>query len=646
MSGARNGEGNSTRPQRGKGGGRAAIQAAIAAAPIVKTAFEIPPGFEMRADGLWRVQESKAPFRVCGPFEVGAEARGEDTSNGWGLWLRWRNRDGELVSWIMPHALLAGDAAEVRARLAGGGLYVSGTDAGRAALRHFLSEVRVKARVRTVRRTGWYDAAPSGAAFVYAGRVFGRVPGETLMLDIDPPPKVYRPRGTLDGWRNGVAAPAGGNSRMVFAIAFGFAAPLLALTGEEGGCVHLRGGSSQGKTTAAKIAASLYGAPTGPRAYIRKWRATDNGLEGIALEHSDCALVMDEIGQADPKVVGPAAYMLADGQGKGRSRASGGLREVATWRVLVLSTGEVNLSDYAARAAYVVKPGQEVRFLDLPIDAGAGFGGFETPTSKEDADVLAKALEAGAVAHHGTAAPAFIEWLAERAAAEPAWLPDVWASHLAHFLKAEVPAGADGQVRRAARRFALASLAGELATEAGITGWRPGEAQGAAVVCFRAWLDQRGTAGGREAQQIADALRRFISEHSTSRFESLHDEKREKPPGDADGGQNAPALKDGRVVVRQAGFRWSENDEKGEPHWVYGIFPPVFEAELCRPLGMTAKEAREKLAEAALIRVEQRKGEGFRRTLIRRRVPGLGRPELVTVESAIWGTNDGDGGAG
>ena len=82
-----------------------------------------------------------------------------------------------------------------------------------------------------------------------------------------------------------------------------FAAPLLGPLGEQGRSFHLHGKSSSGKTTALRVAASVWGgeAGTGALGYVRQWRATGNGVEGLAQAHSDTLLAMDEIGTADPR---------------------------------------------------------------------------------------------------------------------------------------------------------------------------------------------------------------------------------------------------------------------------------------------------------------------------------------------------------
>jgi putative DNA primase/helicase len=54
------------------------------------------------------------------------------------------------------------------------------------------------------------------------------------------------------------------------------------------------------------------------------------------------------MGQAGAKVVSEVAYMLANGQGKGRASRDGQARKVHSWRLLFLSTGEITLADKVA----------------------------------------------------------------------------------------------------------------------------------------------------------------------------------------------------------------------------------------------------------------------------------------------------------
>lgn len=585
-----------------------------------------PPGFEMRAEGLFRLptKDDQKAQRLCGPFEVLAETR-PDGNDSWGLLLRWNDRDGFTHQWIMPRALLAGEAADLRARLAACGLDVSQSQGARAALVQCLAAIRCDRRARTVPRIGWHFGTlekPSAAFLLPGNQVCGVPPaGEVLTLDIDPAPTQFRQRGNLVEWRAAVAGRCVGNSRLVFAASLAFAGALLTPLREEGGGFHLRGESSRGKTTALQVAASVWGAPIGADPFVRQWRATANAIEITAQSHNDCILVLDEIGQADPREIGEASYMLSAGLGKDRMRDRGGLRRTATWRTLFISSGEETMADLMAKGGRTVKAGMEVRLLDIPADAGAGFGLFEDVHGEADGNAFSCVIRQAAQEQHGTAGPAFVSWFATRLAGDPAWPQEELTPRVRDFVARVVPAGADGQVQRAAGRFALAALAGELATLAGVTGWEPGAAEAAAEACFHAWLDARGGSGAREAQQITAAVRRFIGLHGAARFETIKDNAE---PGDMGGEQPA----DPRTINR-AGWKWIERGEDGHAVWHYGIIPEVFAAEICQPIGAEPREARRKLHAAGLLLTEKR--DGKLRLLIRKRIAGHGRKDLVGI---------------
>ncbi len=102
--------------------------------------------------------------------------------------------------------------------------------------------------------------------------------------------------------------------------------------------------------------------------------------------------------------------------------------------------------------------------LDIPADAGAGHGLFDHLPDGMDGAEFAGALNRAATEVYGTPSRAFIEWLC----ADTEWAT-VAARRVQDQMLAElVPADADGQVKRAAGRFALVAAAGELAIHAGV----------------------------------------------------------------------------------------------------------------------------------------------------------------------------------
>ena len=152
--------------------------------------------------------------------------------------------------------------------------------------------------------------------------------------------------------------------------------------------------------------------------------------------------------------------------------------------------------------------------LDIPLDAGRGMGGLEELHGHVGPAALADALTTAAATSYGTAGRLWLEWACEHYAELPGRLREMIQRYTDKF----VPEGAGEQVRRAGVRFALVAAAGELATEAGITGWPKGEARGALSRCFNAWLESRGHSGNGEDYAMHRQVRRFLELHGAGRF--------------------------------------------------------------------------------------------------------------------------------
>lgn len=380
----------------------------------------------------------------------------------------------------------------------------------------------------------------------------------------------YRENGTLTGWQENVARYAIGNSRLALALSTAFAGPLLYPTSSESGGFHFRGGSSTGKTTALVVAGSVWGGG-GIRGFIRTWRATANGIESVAAIHCDALLCLDELGQVDAKEAGQIAYMLANGVGKARANRHGEARPPAEWRILFLSSGEMSLADKIAEEGRGrrVAAGQEVRIVDIPADAGAGHGLFETLHGFPSADAFARHLKMASGEHYGIASGAFLELLVKDF---DAIAPTVMGFR-DEFLAENCPKGADGQVSRVAARFGLVAAGGEMATAFGVLPWQPGEATRAAAKCFAAWLDTRGGIESSEDREAVAAVRRFIEMHGSSRFEPMG----ELAPRDNFGGPIEYR------IANRVGFRRRADSGGIE----YMVLPEAWKSEVCTGLDAT-----------------------------------------------------------
>jgi uncharacterized protein (DUF927 family) len=258
--------------------------------------------------------------------------------------------------------------------------------------------------------------------------------------------------------------------------------------------------------------------------------------------------------------------MLANGQGKIRATKTGSARPPAEWRLLFLSNGEESLATRMNEAGSKAQAGMQVRLADIPVRGQ--WGVIDTLHEFENSRDLVGHLKRAARAQHGTAIREYLRVLVEM---DRAGLVKAITDAQAEFLKEHVPPGSGEQVGRVAKRFALVAAAGELATDMGITGWEETEATKAAVACFAAWLDARGTIGNSEDDIAVDQVRTFLEVHGASRFSHM----------DADKDANKDmGVEDWRVINRAGYKRTAKDTGKTE----YLLFRNVFRNEVCKGL--------------------------------------------------------------
>lgn len=524
--------------------------------------------------GVDRDGNPTKPEWVCSRLDVEALTRDQDGS-GWGYLLTFSDPLSRRKQWAMPARMLSGDGGEFRAALLNQGLRIAPSTRARNLLTQYIQTRQPEENALCTDKTGWH-----GRAFVLPHETIGGEDERIVFQTESAMENTIRTRGTSDQWRERVARLCVGNSRLAFAVSCAFAGPLLRPAGVESGGFHFRGDSSSGKTTALKLAASVWGGSS----YLQRWRTTDNALEAIAAQHSDLLLILDELAQVDPKTAGECAYMLANEQSKARATRNGAARPRLSWRLLFLSAGELGLADHMAEGMKRTRAGQEIRMADIPADAGRGLGAFEHLHGLEGGAALSSHATAQAAAVYGAVGRDWLQWLTANAGTLKASLRELSAG----LMMALVPETAGGQVHRVGARFALVGAAGELATAAGLTGWPKGEAEQAARACFNAWLAARGGTGNGEVSAMLRQVRSFLEAHGEGRFTWWHR---------AADDHNAKTL-------QRAGFRRMVN-ERGEPiktdadhersygekmsptngeatSTEYFVLPEVFRGEVCR----------------------------------------------------------------
>ena len=571
--------------------------------------------------GVDRDGNPAKPEWVCSRLDVEALTRDQDGS-GWGYLLAFADPLGRAKQWAMPARMLSGDGGEYRATLLNMGLRIATSPRARNLLTQYIQSRQPEQHALCTDKTGWH-----GHAFVLPHETIGG-DGERIVFQTEAAMEnTFRVRGTTAQWRERVAALCAGNSRLVFALACAFAGPLLRPAGVESGGFHLRGDSSSGKTTALKVAASVWGGPS----YLQRWRTTDNALEAIAAQHSDGLLILDELAQVDPKTAGECAYMLANEQSKARATRNGAPRPRLSWRLLFLSAGELGLADHMAEGMRRTRTGQEVRMADIPADAGVGLGAFEQLHGHDGGAAFSSHITAQAGTAFGAVGREWLQWLTCHTDTLKARIREL-SNALALQL---VPDVASGQVHRVGARFALVGAAGELATEAGLTGWAKGESERAARACFNAWLAARGGTGNGEVQSMLRQVRRFLELHGEGRFTWWH----------------RAADDHSAKTLHRAGFRRMVN-ERGEPIKThadhqrsygeeiepfdaertsveYFVMPEVFRAEVCQ--GFDAEAVCKVLADHGCLTTNE-PGRWAKKV----KLPGLGSARCYHINPKVF----------
>lgn len=440
---------------------------------------------------------------ICSPLYIMRKVCDKDDNNH-GRLLEFLTHSNKWKSWAMPLALLGDDGRELRKVLLSMGLGLNISDKG-SLLNYIESQQPASsAPLLCVDQTGWHNKT-----FLLPNGAIGKDADNIVLQHSGLFENSLSQKGTLEDWRAGVAAMANGNPLLTLALSAGFAGALVAPCQGSGGGIHFVGDSSTGKTALIEAACSIWGGED----YKRSWRATANGIEGVAASFNDGLLALDEISECAPKDVGAIIYSIANGVGKQRANRNGEARPAKRWRCVVLSNGERSIESAMLEGGTKAKAGQVVRLLD--VWATRQYGAWDNLQDYPNGAVFTDTLKHNARNHHGVAGVTFLEHLAADY--------DSLLNRYGQVKALPVFQAGDGQHKRAAARFALIAFAGELATEYGLTGWAEGQAIEAAAGVLREWVAERGQ-GSDERDKALTAMADFIDQHGDSRFSDMETE--------------------------------------------------------------------------------------------------------------------------
>jgi putative DNA primase/helicase len=492
--------------------------------PATSLEVEVPFGYRLSASGVWKIKRAAnengedTRERIAGPAWVSALTR-QPRGSAWGFIVNWIDRDEIQRKRAIMVTRFHEDGKTLAQELAFEGLEI--VPGRETELSKYLGQFKPYARLVSMERSGWLDSPDGSLTFV--------TPAATIQKKGSKQEVVFQPErhsptaltmtasGTLESWQENVAARCKWQPFLIFMLCAAFAGALLKHARQDSGGFHLYTRSSQGKTTAAQIAASVWGCGADPAdapdlAFIRKWHSTANALEGLAAAHTDGILILDELNTCQTKDFGNVVYNLLGGQGKNAMDTSRNLKKQRAWRILLLSTGEVTsqqkIEEDLKRSA---KAGQMVRLIDIPADGIIQNVG--------DTREFVNQLKLACSKHYGTAGPEFTHRIIDGLAGARELQEIVLA------LKAEAatrltPKGAENEVARATERFALVEVAGLLAVAASVLPFNEQEVQDAVKTVHSAWLQE--AVAIPDVVRGVEAVRQFILRHQDSRFKPVN----------------------------------------------------------------------------------------------------------------------------
>lgn len=165
--------------------------------------------------------------------------------------------------------------------------------------------------------------------------------------------------GTWEGWLEAVEEIKH-YPYMMISIYAAAAAPLLQVLSMPGFVVDFSGETSGGKTTALRLAASVWGQSTvNYPTTMYSWDATKVWIERTAGFLCNLPLILDETKRArHPRMIRDVIYDFCQGQGRGRGSIEG-TQATTSWRTILISSGE------GAATSFSEDAGTRARVLSL-----------------------------------------------------------------------------------------------------------------------------------------------------------------------------------------------------------------------------------------------------------------------------------------
>ena len=490
-----------------------------------KPVVAAPLGYRCDKQGVFLLDNDKPDERLTfGECRVLAGTSDTNDEN-YGVLVEWVTSDHKTKIQAIPRRLFHAQGTELAQLLADGGLdIIPGKE---RKLLVYLASYQPKERLTAATCTGWHRDS-----FVLPFETIRSPEGRQLVYQpesLSDHAKAITKNGSLNAWKDGIK---GASPVVQFLVCASLSTPVRYRVGIEAGGFHIFNETSRGKTTALQVAASVWGNGTDPAigggasTYINRWNATANALEALAELHNDLPMVVDEVGEGDAKEFGRTLYRIMSGQGRSRSGKSGNLRGSKSWRVSVLSAGELAISSFLESGGSQIKGGQLVRMIDIELDALPPL--FPNGQAADQFKQLCSD-------HYGHAGSALLGRVAD--------LSEGWKT-----LDLEQIGPATTEIaQRVRKRFAIVLHTGYLAAQAQVIPWSQEQILAAVQQVYAVWHGQSRTVSDveRGVQSVMD----FILANE-ARFETEQQTQDGRPPLN-----RAGWLKEGYYCFTTQGFK-------------------------------------------------------------------------------------------